>query len=158
VEVIRDNEYGGIMMIPLLHQWRIKRCNVRNCKHVPTTILMNAIDGVVALGMCEEHYQEAMAIRDEDPDKTFKIEIDDFDSFSYNKVNETVKVTDDTWQINDKVSVPVIAVVPDSPRLTIVGRVKKLIEHLPVLPYEVQLILLFISGFLIGSILYDILR
>jgi hypothetical protein len=155
VEVIRDNEYGGIMMIPLLHQWRIKRCNVRNCKHVPTTILMNAIDGVVALGMCEEHYQEAMSSRDSaSQNRTFKIEIDDFDAFAYNKTPETT----DTRPIDENVSV-VITVVPDAvPRETIIDRAMKLIGRLPVLPTEVQIIILFVVGFIIGSMLYDIVH
>jgi len=57
MEVIRDEELGGIMMIPLLNQWHIHRCNVRDCRNKPTTIITGVIEN--AFGLCEEHYSES---------------------------------------------------------------------------------------------------
>jgi len=57
MEIIRDEECSGIMMIPLLHQWGIKRCNFRGCKNNPNTIIVNATDEHITFGLCEEHYQ-----------------------------------------------------------------------------------------------------
>ena len=57
MNVIRDEELGGIMMIPLLIQWNIHRCNVRDCRNKPTTIITGVIED--AFGLCEEHYKES---------------------------------------------------------------------------------------------------
>ena len=57
MEIIRDEECAGIMMIPLLHQWGIKRCHFRNCTKQPNTIIKNAHPKAPVFGLCEEHYQ-----------------------------------------------------------------------------------------------------
>lgn len=56
MNIIRDDEMGGLMMIPLFYQWRINRCNVKGCHEKPTTI----ISGLIAtnFGLCEKHYVE----------------------------------------------------------------------------------------------------
>ena len=56
--IIRDDELNGLLMIPLLNDWGITRCNVKNCKEKPTTII-TAIKGVPKFGMCESHYKKA---------------------------------------------------------------------------------------------------
>ena len=56
-EIIRDEEMHGIMMIPLLSQWNIHRCNVRDCQEKATTIITGVIDQ--PFGLCENHYLEA---------------------------------------------------------------------------------------------------
>lgn len=55
--IIRDEELRGIMMIPLLSQWNIHRCNVRDCRDKPTTIIAGVIEN--AFGLCEDHYTES---------------------------------------------------------------------------------------------------
>ena len=57
MNIIRDEESFGIMMIPLFHQWNISRCNVKDCRNKPTTILTGIIER--AIGLCEEHYEES---------------------------------------------------------------------------------------------------
>ena len=56
--IIRDEECSGIMMIPLLIQWGINRCNVKDCAESPTTIISGVI-GAPVFGMCEKHYLES---------------------------------------------------------------------------------------------------
>jgi hypothetical protein len=55
MEIIRDNEMNGLMMIPLFHQWGINRCNIKDCKEKPSTICVHE---QVTFGMCEKHYLE----------------------------------------------------------------------------------------------------
>jgi len=31
MNIIRDEELGGLMMIPLFQQWNVKRCNIKGC-------------------------------------------------------------------------------------------------------------------------------
>ena len=57
MEIIRDEECAGIMMIPLLHQWSITRWNFRGCKNKPNTIIVGAHTKAKRFGLCEEHYQ-----------------------------------------------------------------------------------------------------
>ena len=59
MEIIRDEEMGGIMMIPLFHRYGITRCNIRDCKEKHTTIITGATEQ--PFGMCEKHYQESKA-------------------------------------------------------------------------------------------------
>ena len=54
--IIRDNELGGIMMIPLLVDWDIRRCNVRDCKTSPNTIVKDK--GAPIHGLCEDHFHQ----------------------------------------------------------------------------------------------------
>ena len=57
MNIIRDDELSGIMMIPLLNNWGINRCNIKDCKGKPTTIITGVPD-VPRFGMCENHYKE----------------------------------------------------------------------------------------------------
>lgn len=58
MKIIRDEEWGGIMMIPLLCDWEITRCNYRGCNNKPNTIVINAHPDAPCFGLCEEHYQK----------------------------------------------------------------------------------------------------
>lgn len=59
MRVIHDDECGGIMMIPLLHGWGVRRCNVDGCTNKPTTIVSDPDAGWGPAGICEPHYQSA---------------------------------------------------------------------------------------------------
>jgi len=56
MNIIRDEEMHGLMMIPLFQQWNIHRCNIKGCKEKPTTIITGTTAGM--FGMCENHYQK----------------------------------------------------------------------------------------------------
>ena len=56
MNIIRDEEMFGLMMIPLFQQWNIHRCNIKNCEEKPTTIITGT--EAVIFGMCEKHYLE----------------------------------------------------------------------------------------------------
>lgn len=61
MNIIRDEQQDGfdtpsLFMIPLLVSWGIKRCNIKDCKNNPTTIITNTEAPV--FGLCESHYQE----------------------------------------------------------------------------------------------------
>ena len=56
MNIIRDEEMGGLMMIPLFQQWNVHRCNVRDCKEKQTTIITGVLDN--PFGLCEKHYSE----------------------------------------------------------------------------------------------------
>ena len=56
MNIIRDEELGGLMMIPLLQQWNVKRCNIKDCTEKPTTIITGTEAGI--FGMCEKHFLE----------------------------------------------------------------------------------------------------
>jgi hypothetical protein len=76
MNIIRDDETFGIMMIPLLHDWGIRRCNIKDCTEKPTTII-SAVENVPVFGMCEKHYQESK----ESGKLDCKLIFDDFDAF-----------------------------------------------------------------------------
>ena len=57
MNVIRDEDFGGLMMIPLFQQWNVDRCNVKGCKGKHTTIIAGIPD-VPKFGLCEKHYSE----------------------------------------------------------------------------------------------------
>lgn len=57
MNIIRDEDFGGIMMVPLWSQYNLHRCNVRDCTNKQTTIVTGLIDQPFAL--CDEHYFEA---------------------------------------------------------------------------------------------------
>lgn len=59
MNVIRDEDFGGLMMFPLLQQWGINRCNVKNCNNKPTTIIAGLTKELPKIGMCEKHYLES---------------------------------------------------------------------------------------------------
>ena len=56
MNIIRDEDCGGIMIVPLLHQWNVRRCNIKDCKEKPTTIITGTEAGI--FGMCEKHFIE----------------------------------------------------------------------------------------------------
>jgi hypothetical protein len=58
MNVIRDEEMNGLMMIPLFQQWGIHRCNVRNCKEKPSTIITEITIECPVFALCEKHYNE----------------------------------------------------------------------------------------------------
>ena len=78
MKIIRDEEYGGIMMIPLFCDWKVRRCNVVGCRQKPTTIITQRED-VPIFGLCEEHFQ---AGNKPDGGVTLNLEWDDFDAFA----------------------------------------------------------------------------
>ena len=55
MKIIRDEEMGGIMMIPLFHQWGVNRCNIKGCTEKHTTICVHE---QATFGLCEKHYLE----------------------------------------------------------------------------------------------------
>jgi len=58
MKIIRDEDFSGLTMIPLLHQWGVKRCNVKDCKKQPTTIISQLAENCPVTGWCEDHYQD----------------------------------------------------------------------------------------------------
>jgi hypothetical protein len=61
MNIIRDDDLGGLMMIPLFQQWNIHRCNVKDCTEKPTTIITGTEAGT--FGMCETHYNECKKLK-----------------------------------------------------------------------------------------------
>ena len=59
MNVIRDEEMAGLMMIPLFNQYDLHRCNVKDCKEKQTTIVTGLTPYPFAL--CEDHYNEFKA-------------------------------------------------------------------------------------------------
>ena len=57
MNIIRDEECFGLMMTPLLLQWNIDRCDVRDCREQPTTIITGVLKQ--PFGLCEKHYEES---------------------------------------------------------------------------------------------------
>lgn len=80
MNIIRDEEGCGVMMIPLFCDWGVKRCNVKNCTEKPTTIITGAHPDAPVIGMCEKHFQAA---NQPDGGKTYTFVFDDFDAFEY---------------------------------------------------------------------------
>lgn len=76
MKAIRDNDWFGIAMIPLFADWEIRRCNVKDCKEKPTTIITEVLENQ-AFGLCETHYQEALSKGKLEATLIF----DDFDAF-----------------------------------------------------------------------------
>ena len=77
MNIIRDEETFGLMMIPLLIDWHIRRCNVKNCTEKPNTII-GGVEGAPAFGLCEAHYQHFKEAAEIDCTLIF----DDFDAFA----------------------------------------------------------------------------
>jgi hypothetical protein len=76
MNIIRDEECFGLMMIPLFIDWHVRRCNVENCKENPSTIV-TGIEDCPPIGLCEEHFQAA----NQGVGVTYTFEWDDFDAF-----------------------------------------------------------------------------
>lgn len=70
MEIIRDEEMHGLMMIPLFHQYGIHYCNVAGCEQKASTILIDAIKDC-PIGICEGHYIQAK----QDGKFNFKIDL-----------------------------------------------------------------------------------
>ena len=56
MKIIRDEE-NPLMILPLLCQWGIKRCNYKGCKEKPNTIITGMRNDIPIFGLCEKHYQ-----------------------------------------------------------------------------------------------------
>jgi hypothetical protein len=82
MNIIRDEEYGGIMMIPLFCDWGVKRCNVKGCKKEPSTIITQLQPDLPPVGLCEDHFQAA---NKPDGGKKYTFVFDGFDAFKYSK-------------------------------------------------------------------------
>ena len=54
--VIKDNELGGLLMIPIWEQYNLHRCNVRGCKNKQRVFIPDLAEQPFAL--CEHHYNE----------------------------------------------------------------------------------------------------
>ena len=81
MKIIRDEELGGLMMIPLLVDWGVRRCNVSGCTENPNTIVTGLVARPVAVGFCEKHYQQANA----PSGCNFALDFDNFDAFEHNR-------------------------------------------------------------------------
>lgn len=57
MNIIRDDELNGLLMIPLLNQYGIANCMVDGCKEKANTIL--ADEAYNPIGICETHYRKA---------------------------------------------------------------------------------------------------
>ena len=79
-KIIRDDEMGGLFMIPLFVDWKIRRCNVKGCKNIPSTILTKPHPEISAMGLCEDHYQ-ANLTEDGILELRCSAEFDNFDAF-----------------------------------------------------------------------------
>lgn len=74
MKIIRDEECAGLMMIPLLCDWNIKRCNVEGCTNRPNTIISTQGE---TFGLCEECFQEG----NKPGGTTYNLVFDGFDAF-----------------------------------------------------------------------------
>uniref|UniRef100_A0A6M3KHD5 Uncharacterized protein n=1 Tax=viral metagenome TaxID=1070528 RepID=A0A6M3KHD5_9ZZZZ len=67
MNVIHDDETGGIMMIPLIVDWGIsKTCQIENCEEQTNAIICFNADETptgktLHFGICEKHHAEAKA-------------------------------------------------------------------------------------------------
>jgi len=76
MKIIRDNEFFGLAMIPLLVDWGIRRCNYEGCRNKPNTIITE-VEGTPIFGLCEEHFQMCNV----PSGGTLALEWGDFDAF-----------------------------------------------------------------------------
>jgi hypothetical protein len=83
--IIRDQHCGGILMIPLLHQWGVRRCNIEGCREKPNTIITGPDAGEAEIyglseiyGLCNDHWHE---LSDTPGEVSITLEFDDFDAF-----------------------------------------------------------------------------
>jgi len=77
MKIIRDPELGIVTMLPLFMSWKIRRCNVKDCREKPTTIISEP-DKKLLFGLCEEHFQQG----NKPGGCNYSLEFDDFDAFS----------------------------------------------------------------------------
>lgn len=76
MQIIRD-EGNGLLMIPLMIEWGVRRCNVKDCTATPNTIIVGQHPAAPLFGLCEKHYQEGAQPGGTD----LTIVFDDFDAF-----------------------------------------------------------------------------
>jgi hypothetical protein len=81
MNIIRDEDGGGLFMIPLFCDWHVKRCNVDGCMDKPTTIITQLAEDIPVAGFCEKHFQEANT----EGGARFDLIFDDFDAFKFSK-------------------------------------------------------------------------
>ncbi len=68
MKVIHDDETGGLMMIPLLLQWRIpETCEIKDCEEKSNAIYIFTAGETPAgtalhVGVCENHHQESTSL------------------------------------------------------------------------------------------------
>jgi hypothetical protein len=84
MNIIRDNQLGGLAMIPLFCDWGVRRCNVEDCTQQPTTIITGVAPDCPPIGMCEEHFQAA----NQGEGVTYTFVFDEFDAFKKQKADE----------------------------------------------------------------------
>jgi hypothetical protein len=59
MQIIKDDEMDGIMMIPFFTQHGISKCNVECCENRPY-IALTGIEGIeTPIGICKDHYKES---------------------------------------------------------------------------------------------------
>lgn len=76
MRIIRDEQGMSPNMIALLIDWNIRRCNVVDCRAMPTTIVGGARADVPVFGMCEEHFQAS----NQPGGAVVDLEFDDYDA------------------------------------------------------------------------------
>lgn len=81
MQIIRDEELHGLMMVPVLVDHNVKRCNVDGCIEKPNTVVFGLAPDVPLAGFCEEHFQEANI----EGGAEFNLTFDDFDAFAITK-------------------------------------------------------------------------
>lgn len=65
MEIIHDDELGGIATVPLIVDWGIsKTCQIKDCTDKTTTIIVFTADEsptneALHIGICEKHHDEA---------------------------------------------------------------------------------------------------
>jgi hypothetical protein len=59
MNIIRDEELHGIMMIPLFHQYGVHYCHVKDCPYKASTLLMGTGTEIDPIGICEFHYEQS---------------------------------------------------------------------------------------------------
>ena len=77
MKIIRDEECCGILMIPLLVDWNIRRCNVNGCTNKPNTIIASGTEEAGVFGLCESCFQEG----NKPNGTTYDLVFDEFDAF-----------------------------------------------------------------------------
>ena len=65
------------MTIPLLMDWGLRRCNVKDCKNTPTTIIAEVGDNVPPFALCEDDFQRGNV----EGGTAYELEWDGFDAF-----------------------------------------------------------------------------
>jgi hypothetical protein len=83
MKFIRDNDLGGLAMIPLFVDWQICRCNVKECTNVPTTIVSHED---LVFGICEDHYKQFSQKGEIECTLTF----DDFNAFAHDVKTKSI--------------------------------------------------------------------